>query len=188
MNPSEAGIGPAGAPCPLRFWSQDPKSLIREGSGYWKYVPHGDDGRTILFLTLYHYRVRFGALGRFLDRLLFRPLIGWATAWSFDRLRLDREGYRPSRLDAPHPRLPHGPAHAHHCLDLPGPCSQADLPASRRTRKLRAVCSSNAAARSLCIGIGCAEVAIGLTLVLAWRFSGPLWLTLIAMPALVACA
>ena len=26
--------------------------------------------------------------GRAFDRLLFRPLIGWATAWSFDRLRL----------------------------------------------------------------------------------------------------
>jgi len=81
--------GPGGArTSALRFWSQDPKSLIREGSGYWKYVPHGDDGRTILFLTLYDYGVRFGALGRLLDRLLFRPLIGWATAWSFDRLRL----------------------------------------------------------------------------------------------------
>jgi uncharacterized membrane protein YphA (DoxX/SURF4 family) len=26
--------------------------------------------------------------GRLFDRLIFRPLIGWATAWSFDRLRL----------------------------------------------------------------------------------------------------
>src|SRR5690606_7735983 len=26
--------------------------------------------------------------GRLLDRLVFRPLMAWATAWSFDRLRL----------------------------------------------------------------------------------------------------
>ncbi len=69
----------------LKFWSSDPKSLIEEGSGYWQYVPTGAGVR---FLTWYDYRTRFGALGRLIDRLLFRPLIGWATAWSFDRLRL----------------------------------------------------------------------------------------------------
>jgi hypothetical protein len=69
----------------LKFWSDDPKSLIREGSGYWRYVP-GDDG--LRFMTYYDYRVRFGALGRLFDAVAFRPLLGWATAWSFDRLRL----------------------------------------------------------------------------------------------------
>lgn len=69
----------------LRFWSDDPVSLIREGSGYWKYVPCPDGVR---FLTRYDYTVRFGIAGRVFDRLVFRPLIGWATAWSFDRLRL----------------------------------------------------------------------------------------------------
>ena len=69
----------------LRFWSRDPKSLIREGSGYWRYVPTPDG---IRFLTWYSYRTRFGAAGRLLDAMLFRPLMGWATAWSFDRLRL----------------------------------------------------------------------------------------------------
>lgn len=69
----------------LRFWSDDPKSLIREGAGYWQYIPT-DDG--IRFITAYDYQVRFGALGRVFDKLVFRPLIGWATAWSFDRLRL----------------------------------------------------------------------------------------------------
>lgn len=68
----------------LRFWSDDPKSLIAEGSGYWKYVPT-DDG--IRFLTGYTYDTRFGIAGRALD-LVFRPLIGWATAWGFDCLRL----------------------------------------------------------------------------------------------------
>jgi hypothetical protein len=59
--------------------------LIEEGSGYWKYVPTAGGVR---FLTWYNYRTRFGAAGRLIDRLLFRRLIGWATAWSFDRLRL----------------------------------------------------------------------------------------------------
>ena len=69
----------------LKFGSDEPLSLIREGSGYWKYIPTEDGVR---FLTSYDYRTRFGAVGACLDRLIFRPLIGWATAWSFDRLRL----------------------------------------------------------------------------------------------------
>ena len=63
----------------------DPKSLIREGSGYWQYERTADGTR---FLTWYDYRTRFGPLGKLIDRLVFRPLVGWATAWSFDRLRL----------------------------------------------------------------------------------------------------
>lgn len=69
----------------LKFASTDPKSLIRDGSGYWRYIPV-ENG--LHFLTWYDYEVRFGAFGRLVDRLAFRPLIGWATAWSFDRLRL----------------------------------------------------------------------------------------------------
>jgi hypothetical protein len=69
----------------LKFWSKDPKSLIKIGSGYWKYVP---DAGPIRFYTWYDYQVRFGVLGRLVDRCFFRPLLGWATAWSFDRLRL----------------------------------------------------------------------------------------------------
>jgi hypothetical protein len=74
----------------LLFSSSDRKSLIDEGSGYWQYLPT-DAG--VRFLTWYDYRTRFGPIGRAVDRFLFRPLIGWATAWSFDRLRLwiDRE-------------------------------------------------------------------------------------------------
>jgi hypothetical protein len=69
----------------LRFGSGEPLSIIREGSGYWKYIPTADG---IRFLTRYDYRTRFGWMGTVFDRLIFRPLIGWATAWSFDRLRL----------------------------------------------------------------------------------------------------
>ena len=42
----------------------------------------------IRFITGYDYSVRFGLIGKIVDRILFRPLLGWATAWSFDRLRL----------------------------------------------------------------------------------------------------
>jgi len=69
----------------LKFWSDDPKSLILQGSGYWKYIPTNNGVR---FLTWYDYSTRFGAIGRIIDALLFQRLLGWATAWSFDRLRL----------------------------------------------------------------------------------------------------
>jgi len=79
----------------LRFWSNDGKSLIRKGSGYWRYSPT-DNG--VRFITQYDYDTRFGAAGRALD-LAFRPLLGWATAWSFDRLRLWLErGVEPSAM------------------------------------------------------------------------------------------
>jgi hypothetical protein len=79
----------------LKFWSSDPKSLIKEGSGYWRYVPVPGG---VKFLTWYDYRTRFGATGRLVDRVLFRPLIGWATAWSFDRLRLWLDHGVPPRV------------------------------------------------------------------------------------------
>jgi hypothetical protein len=69
----------------LRFGSDEWLSIIREGSGYWKYIPTADG---IRFLTWYDYRTRFGVPGALFDRWIFRPLLGWATAWSFDRLRL----------------------------------------------------------------------------------------------------
>jgi len=40
----------------LRFSSGEPWSIIREGSGYWKYIPTSDG---IRFLTWYDYRTRF---------------------------------------------------------------------------------------------------------------------------------
>ncbi|MEU6088162.1 hypothetical protein ABZ865_15315 [Streptomyces sp. NPDC047085] len=80
----------------LRFSSPHPLSLLAEGSGYWRYVPEADGG--VRFLTGYDYRPRWGAFGAVADRLVFRPLMGWATAWSFDRLRLWLErGITPER-------------------------------------------------------------------------------------------
>lgn len=81
----------------LRFASDHPLSLLAEGSGYWRYVPDGD-GDGIRFLTGYDYRPRWGRFGALADRLVFRPLMGWATAWSFDRLRLWCERGTPPGL------------------------------------------------------------------------------------------
>jgi hypothetical protein len=67
----------------LRFAAGSRLSPIASGDGYWRYVPDGDHVR---FLTGYDYVP--GWQGRALDRAVVRPLIGWMTAWSFDRLRL----------------------------------------------------------------------------------------------------
>ncbi|GIP40231.1 membrane protein [Paenibacillus sp. J31TS4] len=79
----------------LKFSSAQPISLIEKGAGYWRYVP--TEGG-IRFLTRYDYKTRFGPLGSWIDRVLFRPVMGWATAWSFDCLRLWLEAGVPPRL------------------------------------------------------------------------------------------
>jgi hypothetical protein len=78
----------------LRFACAHPLSLIRSGSGYWRYVPVEIGTR---FITGYDYVPGRGRLSGAADRV-FRPLFGWATAWSFDRLRLWLErGIPPER-------------------------------------------------------------------------------------------
>ncbi|MDP9794316.1 hypothetical protein J2S43_002828 [Catenuloplanes nepalensis] len=78
----------------LRFGSADWRSPIADGRGYWRYVPVEGGVR---FLTGYTYTPRWGPLGLIFD-LAFRPVFGWATAWSFDRLRLWLErGVPPER-------------------------------------------------------------------------------------------
>lgn len=75
----------------LRFATEDRLSPIRAGRGYWRYVPLAD-GR-IRFVTGYDYDPGWGPLD-----LVVRPLLGWATAWSFDRLRIWLEtGVAPER-------------------------------------------------------------------------------------------
>ncbi|NQX12928.1 SRPBCC family protein [Microbacteriaceae bacterium VKM Ac-2855] len=78
----QAGGGRTSA---LRFATDDRLSPIRSGRGYWRYVPTAD-GRT-RFITGYDYEAGWGVLD-----LAVRPLLGWATAWSFDRLRIWLEG------------------------------------------------------------------------------------------------
>ncbi|WP_175614855.1 DoxX-like family protein [Piscibacillus halophilus] len=68
----------------LHFGTDQKMSLIKEGRGYWKYHPQSDG--TIQFLTQYHYDTRWGKFGELID-LIFRPLMGWATALSFDVAR-----------------------------------------------------------------------------------------------------
>ncbi|NHC46208.1 hypothetical protein G9H72_13210 [Motilibacter sp. K478] len=69
----------------LRFRPADALSPLGSGSGYWRYVPVEGGTR---FLTGYDYTPGWGRLGPLLDPWLVRPAVGWATAWSFDRLRL----------------------------------------------------------------------------------------------------
>jgi len=174
----------------LRFWSSDPKSLIREGSGYWKYLPPAEHAPAVRFLTMYDYDVRFGRLGRLLDRMVFRPTIGWATAWSFDRLRLWIE-----REIDPAASLRNGLIYLTARAALAavwiyqGTVPKLAFRHPDEVAMLRAMGISNSAAARLCTAIGCAEIAIGLLLLLRWRLSAPLWMTLAAMPmALLAVA
>jgi uncharacterized protein YndB with AHSA1/START domain len=76
----------------LRFTTRDRLSPLADGRGYWRYVPTATG---VTFITGYDYAAGWGAL---LDRLVMRRVIGWMTAWSFDRLRIWAEtGVEPRR-------------------------------------------------------------------------------------------
>ncbi|MBY0129932.1 DoxX-like family protein [Bacillus cereus] len=80
----------------LKFWTDNTLSLIQIGRGYWKYTPNKE---YIHFETQYDYDTRFGRIGNVIDSYIFRPLLGWATAWSFDALKLWLEkGLHPRLL------------------------------------------------------------------------------------------
>ncbi|BCD22800.1 membrane protein [Bacillus cereus] len=80
----------------LKFWTDNTLSLIQIGRGYWKYTPRKEH---IHFETQYDYDTRFGRIGNVIDFYMFRPLLGWATAWSFDALKLWLEkGLHPRLL------------------------------------------------------------------------------------------
>ncbi|QTD42605.1 DoxX-like family protein [Sporosarcina sp. Te-1] len=68
----------------LHFGTDQWHSPIKEGKGYWKYEP---DGKGTTFLTQYNYDANFRRGGTFIDSILFRPMMGWATAVSFDVLK-----------------------------------------------------------------------------------------------------
>lgn len=69
----------------LKFASDSNLSVIKQGSGYWKYVPEPGG---IKFFTGYDYQTRWGIFGQMFDKFIFRPLMIWATAWSFDCLKI----------------------------------------------------------------------------------------------------
>jgi uncharacterized membrane protein YphA (DoxX/SURF4 family) len=168
----------------LKFWSDDPKSLIREGSGYWKYIPTQEG---IRFLTWYDYATRFGALGRAVDSIVFRPLLGWATAWSFDRLRLWLDNridpaasmrqsvvYAICRLTVAFVWLYQGLVPKLLFANLDEGAMLADAGWSAE--------SINAAVR----WAGIAEIAFGVLLILAWRVRTLFAMTIVLMLAAIA--
>ena len=165
----------------LKFWSKDRKSLIEFGSGYWKYIPTSDG---IRFITWYDYQTRFGAIGRLIDKLFFRSLIAWATAWSFDRLRLWVENDIPpeasrdralvhslSRLTIAFVWLYHGlvPKLIYRSPD--------------ELKMLRDAGIASSHVLTLVSLVGSAEVCFAATLIIFWKSHWPLWLTLVAMAA-----
>ncbi|MFC5602304.1 DoxX-like family protein [Sporosarcina koreensis] len=68
----------------LHFGTNQWFSPIKEGKGYWKYEPQQQGTK---FLTQYDYDANFGSLGKVFDAFIFRPIIGWGTALSFDVLK-----------------------------------------------------------------------------------------------------
>ena len=163
----------------LKFWSNDPKSLIEEGSGYWKYVP-AEDG--VRFLTLYDYRVRFGIVGRILDRLVFRPLMGWATAWSFDRLRLwiERD---ISPENSAHKSMIHGLARisAAFVWIYHGLVPKLLFRSPDEVRMMVGSGIPESALRTCVTLAGWLEIAIGLSVLVFWKPRWPLLITIILM-------
>jgi hypothetical protein len=165
----------------LVFASDDPRSLIRRGSGYWKYVPTADGVR---FLTRYDYGTRFGAFGACVDRLIFRPLMGWATAWSFDRLRLWLErGVEPAQA------LRQAVAHAFARTALAfvfawhGAVPKLLGPHADEVAILADAGVTGDAARGLLVALGLGELAFAAVLLGAWHRRWPLWVCLAAMAA-----
>ncbi|MCM3147469.1 hypothetical protein [Bacillus pumilus] len=68
----------------LQFKSSHPLSFIKEGSGYWKYMKTSDH---IVFQTQFDYKTKEGKGWTWADRILFHPMIGFMTAFSFGALK-----------------------------------------------------------------------------------------------------
>jgi hypothetical protein len=158
----------------LKFGSADGRSIIREGSGYWKYIPTRDG---IRFLTWYDYRTRFGWVGALFDRCAFRPLIGWATAWSFDRLRLWlEEGIDPAL--AMRQTIVHFVARAGLALVFAYQGLAPKLLAAHRD-EVAMLLDSGVAADNVGVvltTLGVAEVGFALVLLIFWHRRWPSWL------------
>lgn len=163
----------------LTFSSSDPRSLILKGSGYWKYNPTTDGVR---FLTGYDYQPRYGAVGRVLDFLVFRPLMGWATAWSFDRLRIWLE-----RKIEPEVALRHALTHAIARLALAFVfIYQGSVPKllAHDADELSMLSSMGVPPHLLSVAVslfGVAEILLGVCLLAFWRSRWPLVATLALM-------
>lgn len=167
----------------LRFSSADRRSIIDAGAGYWRYLP-AEDG--IRFLTRYDYRPRWGAAGEVIDRLVFRPAFGWATAWSFDRLRLWLdEGIPPERS------RDQAIAHAAAVTGLAGTWIYQGLVPKLLTVHpdevalwRSALGLSESSARAAVRVAGAVEVAAGILTITHRRRRAPFVVAAVAMPAL----
>ncbi|HEY7970423.1 MAG TPA: DoxX-like family protein [Candidatus Limnocylindrales bacterium] len=181
----------------LRFSSGSRWSLIREGRGYWAYSPTPGGVR---FRTVYDYETRWGRIGRWFDRLAFRPLIGWATAWSFDRLRLWLErGIDPAvsiRLAAVHSLARSGLAAIFLWHGLVPKLIAFD---PTELAILTGLGTGPDVARTALAGMGVAEILFAFALLLTWHraaFAGLAFLfsitatlaSVAALPSLVAGA
>jgi hypothetical protein len=170
----------------LRFWSDSKRSLIRSGSGYWRYVPTADGTR---FLTWYDYEVRFGVIGRWVDRAAFRPLLGWATAWSFDRLRMWLDEGIP-------PEESRRSATGHHVGRLglalawlyQGVVPKLLVADSGELKILEKSGIAPGRERAVLTAAGLAEVGLGVGMALRPRSRWPHWVSLAALPVLAAGA
>jgi uncharacterized membrane protein YphA (DoxX/SURF4 family) len=171
----------------LKFWSDDPKSLIASGSGYWKYVPTSGGTQ---FFTSYDYAVRFGTFGKIFDALIFRPLLGWATAWSFDSLRLWIE----KKVE---PEISRRLALVHAVVRLAiafvfvyqGLVPKLLFHAAAENGMVRALGVPAENVSAFVSAAGIAEVVFGLLMLYFWLSPWPFWLALAFMGgALVAVA
>jgi len=169
-----------GAMSALKFSSDAPLSIIRDGGGYWRYVPTRDGVR---FLTRYDYRSRFGASGALFDRLVFRPLIGWATAWSFDRLRLWVEDHVDPRMAVRQTAI-HVAARTALAIVF---AYQGLVPKllTRHVDEIALLAAAGVPARlttGAVTALGFAELALAAALFAGWSRAWPAWVCLVAMP------
>jgi hypothetical protein len=160
----------------LKFSSADARSIIREGSGYWKYIPTRDG---IRFLTWYDYRTRFGTVGALFDRVAFRPRL---------RLLLE-EGVDPAL--AMRQMLVHFVARAALALVFVYQGLVPKLLAAHRD-EVAMLLDSGVAADNLDVVLtmlGLAEVGFALALLIFWHRRWPSWLCLgLMFVAVVAVA
>lgn len=143
------------------------------------------------FFTKYDYQTRFGRGGEWLDRLAFRPLIGWATAWSFDCLRLWLEtGQRPavSRRLALADWLTRGTLGA--VWIYQGVVPKLLFPDTGELAILQGAGFSMSAAHRVAAGVGVGEILFGLLfwLLPAGRLRPVYWLHLLGLLVLGAGA
>ncbi|HBY58894.1 MAG TPA: hypothetical protein DEH78_03675 [Solibacterales bacterium] len=161
-----------GAASALKFWSHSPWSLIREGSGYWRYIPVEGGVR---FLTWYDYTVRWP-----LADVLFRPLIHWATAWSFDRLRIWIEQGTSPALSF---RLASASALARGAVAFVWLYHGLVPKLWLAHRSEIALLQAAGAPLALLPWLGAAEALFGVLILFTPRRRWPLWITVVAMPA-----